>query len=75
VPQAIFTEAGLSFIGVGINPPRPSWGQMVGEAFTYIQSYWFLALFPAIAIALLMMAFVFFGDGLRDALDPRMGQR
>ena len=75
VPQAIFTEAGLSFIGVGINPPRPSWGQMVGESFTYIQSYWFLALFPAIAIALLMMAFVFFGDGLRDALDPRMGQR
>ena len=75
VPQAIFTEASLSFIGVGINPPRPSWGQMVGEYFTYIQSYWFLALFPAIAIAVVMMAFTFFGDGLRDALDPRMQSR
>lgn len=72
VPQAIFAEAGLSFIGVGINPPRPSWGQMVGLYFSYIQSYWYLALFPAIAIALIMMAFTFFGDGLRDALDPRM---
>lgn len=75
VPQAIFTEAGLSFIGVGINPPRPSWGQMVGEYFTYLQSYWYLSLFPAIAIALVMMAFTFFGDGLRDALDPRMQER
>ncbi|HET9014396.1 MAG TPA: ABC transporter permease [Thermomicrobiaceae bacterium] len=72
VPQAIFTEASLSFIGVGVNPPRPSWGQMVGQYFTNIQSYWYLAVFPAIAIAVVMMAFVFFGDGLRDALDPRM---
>ncbi|MDI3339013.1 MAG: ABC transporter permease [Sphaerobacter sp.] len=75
VPEAIFTEAGLSFIGVGINPPRPSWGQMVGEYYIYLQSYWYLALFPAIAIALLMMSFTFFGNGLRDALDPRMQQR
>lgn len=72
VPEAIFAEAGLSFIGVGVNPPRPSWGQMVGEYFTYLQSAWYLSLVPAIAIALIMMAFIFFGDGLRDALDPRM---
>jgi ABC-type dipeptide/oligopeptide/nickel transport system permease subunit len=72
VPQAIFTEASLSFIGVGVTPPRPSWGQMVGQYFTYLQSYWFLAALPAIAIAIVMLAFTFFGDGLRDALDPRM---
>jgi oligopeptide transport system permease protein len=75
VPQAIFTEASLSFIGVGVTPPRPSWGQMVGQYFTFIQSYWFLAAFPAIAIAVVMLAFTFFGDGLRDALDPRMQLR
>ncbi|HEX7102805.1 MAG TPA: ABC transporter permease [Nitrolancea sp.] len=72
VPQAIFTEASLSFIGVGVSPPRPSWGQMVGQYFTYLQAHWFLAVFPAIAIAVVMLAFTFFGDGLRDALDPRM---
>jgi ABC-type dipeptide/oligopeptide/nickel transport system permease subunit len=75
VPQAIFTEASLSFIGVGVTPPRPSWGQMVGQYFTYLQAYWFLAVLPAIAIAVVMLAFTFFGDGLRDALDPRMQQR
>jgi len=72
VPAAIFTEAALSFIGVGISPPTPSWGQMVGEYQQYIRSYWHLATFPAIAIGLTMLAFSFLGDGLRDALDPRM---
>lgn len=72
IPQAIFTEAALSFIGVGISPPTPSWGQMVGEYQTYIRSYWYLATFPSIAIGLTMLAFSFLGDGLRDALDPRM---
>lgn len=75
VPQAIFTEASLSFIGVGIRPPRPSWGQMVGQYFANIQSYWFMAVFPAVAIAVVMLTFTFFGDGLRDALDPRMQRR
>jgi ABC-type dipeptide/oligopeptide/nickel transport system permease subunit len=72
VPQAIFTEASLSFIGVGVSQPRPSWGQMVGQYFTYLQAHWYLAVLPAIAIAIVMLAFTFFGDGLRDALDPRM---
>lgn len=72
IPQAIFTEAALSFIGVGISPPTPSWGQMVGEYQTYLRSYWYLATFPSIAIGLTMLAFSFLGDGLRDALDPRM---
>jgi ABC-type dipeptide/oligopeptide/nickel transport system permease subunit len=75
VPQAIFTEAGLSFIGVGVPPPRPSWGQMVGQYFVNIQSYWFMAVLPAVMIAIVMLTFTFFGDGLRDALDPRMQRR
>lgn len=75
IPLAIFTEASLSFVGVGISPPTPSWGYMVGQNQQYLNSYWFLSLFPALAIALVMMAFTFFGDGLRDALDPRSGKR
>jgi oligopeptide transport system permease protein len=71
IPSAIFTEATLSFIGVGISPPTPSWGQMVGENYQYIRSLWHLATFPVLAIALTMFGFSFFGDGLRDALDPR----
>jgi ABC-type dipeptide/oligopeptide/nickel transport system permease subunit len=72
IPEAIFTEAALSFIGVGINPPTPSWGQMVGEGQQYIRSYWHLCVFPSIAIAITMLAFTFFGDGVRDALDPKL---
>jgi oligopeptide transport system permease protein len=71
IPQIIFAEAALSFIGVGINPPMPSWGQMVGEYQQYLRSNWHMAVFPAIAIALTMLSFTFLGDGLRDALDPR----
>jgi oligopeptide transport system permease protein len=71
IPQAIFTEAALSFIGIGIPEPRPSWGKMAGEYQEYITSYWYMSIFPSIAIAVVMLAFTFFGDGLRDALDPR----
>jgi oligopeptide transport system permease protein len=72
IPEAIFTEAALSFIGVGINPPTPSWGQMVGENQQFLRSYWHLCVFPSIAIAITMLSFTFFGDGVRDALDPKM---
>jgi len=72
IPEAIFTEAALSFIGVGINPPTPSWGQMVGENQQYLRSYWHLCVFPSIAIAVTMLSFTFFGDGVRDALDPKL---
>jgi len=72
IPQAIFTEAALSFIGVGINPPTPSWGQMVGENQQFLRSYWYLCVFPSIAIAVTMLSFTFLGDGVRDALDPKM---
>lgn len=74
IPSAIFTEAGLSFIGIGISPPTPSWGQMVGENANYIRSYWHLATFPGILIALTMLGFQLMGDGLRDALDPKMNE-
>src|SRR5262252_4956233 len=74
IPEAIFTEAALSFIGVGISPPTPSWGQMVGENQQFIRSYWHLCVFPAAGIATIMLAFTLLGDGLRDALDPKLSE-
>jgi oligopeptide transport system permease protein len=74
IPTAIFTEATLSFFGVGINPPTPSWGQMVGQYQVYLRSAPHMAIFPALCIAFTMLAFTFFGDGLRDALDPKMNR-
>jgi oligopeptide transport system permease protein len=73
VPAAIFTEAAVSFAGVGIRPPQASWGQMVGLASQtgYIRTDPHLLLFPVLAIGLTMLAFTFLGDGLRDALDPK----
>jgi oligopeptide transport system permease protein len=71
MPAAIFAEAGLSFLGLGINEPVPSLGKMVADSRSYIQLYWYLGFFPALAIALAVLGFAFMGDGLRDALDPR----
>ena len=71
LPAAIFAEAGLSFLGIGINEPVPSLGKMVADSRQYIQLYWYLGFFPALAIALAVLGFAFTGDGLRDALDPR----
>jgi oligopeptide transport system permease protein len=71
VPQAIFTEAVLSFIGLGVRPPMASWGTMIERGNQAIFSAPHMVLFPAIAIALTMLAFNFLGDGLRDALDPQ----
>jgi ABC-type dipeptide/oligopeptide/nickel transport system permease subunit len=72
IPSAIFAEAGLSFLGVGIDDPIPSWGKMVSESIGYIRVYWYLGIFPTLTIALAMLGFNFVGDGLRDALDPTM---
>jgi oligopeptide transport system permease protein len=71
VPAAIFTEAVLSFIGLGVRPPQASWGTMVQQGNEAIFSAPHLVLFPALVIALTMLAFNFLGDGLRDALDPQ----
>lgn len=70
VPGAMFGEAGLSFLGLGIAPPTPSWGQMIGLYQGYIQTFWHLTVFPAIVLAVTMLAWFLLGDGLRDALDP-----
>ncbi len=72
IPTYIRYEAFLSFIGLGVVPPTPSWGAMISEGSRAIATYPNQALFPAFALFLLMFAFNFLGDGLRDALDPRM---
>jgi oligopeptide transport system permease protein len=72
IPQAIFLEAALSFLGVGIQPPTPTWGQMVFDGYEAIYANPTSVVFPALAIGFTLLAFSFIGDGLRDALDPRM---
>jgi oligopeptide transport system permease protein len=72
IPGYIATEAFLSFIGLGVNPPTPSWGAMISEGATAIRSYPNQTILPALALAITMFAFNFLGDGLRDALDPRL---
>jgi oligopeptide transport system permease protein len=72
IPGYISTEAFLSFIGLGVNPPTPSWGSMISDGARAIRSYPNEAIFPALALAITMFAFNFLGDGLRDALDPRL---
>jgi oligopeptide transport system permease protein len=72
IPQAIFLEAVLSFLGVGIQPPTPTWGQMVFDGYEAIYANPTSVVFPALAIGFTLLAFSFIGDGLRDALDPRM---
>ena len=72
IPAAIFTEAALSFLGIGIRPPEPSWGVMIEDGYAGIFADPQQVIFPGIAVALTMLSFTFVGDGLRDALDPRM---
>ena len=71
---AILAEAALSFFGLGTQPPDPSWGRMLSEGRAYFQQSIWVALFPGLAIMLAVMGFNFLGDGLRDALDPKMKQ-
>lgn len=72
IPQAIFTESFLSFIGLGVSAPMASWGTLANNALSGILTYPYQLFFPAAAIAVTMLAFNFLGDGLRDALDPRL---
>lgn len=72
VPNAILLEASLSFIGLGVDPPMPSWGIMVSEGVAAVQSYPHIIIAPVLAIGLTLLAFNSLGDGLRDALDPLM---
>ena len=72
IPLFISIEAFLSFIGIGVNPPMPSWGSMISDGAEVLRSYPNQVLFPALVLAATMFAFNFLGDGLRDALDPRL---
>ncbi len=72
IPDAIFTEAFLSFIGLGVSAPMASWGVLASEGVNNIRAYPFQLFFPAAAISITMLAFNFLGDGLRDVLDPKM---
>lgn len=74
VANAILAESYISFLGFGIQPPTPSWGNMLNSAQTYLTSAPWLAIVPGIAITLAVTSFNFLGDGLRDALDPRADQ-
>jgi len=72
IPSAMLAEATLSFFGIGIKPPTPSWGVMINEGFVVFSTTAWPVLLPAVCISIVMLAFTFLGDGLRDALDPRM---
>ncbi|MCC5909454.1 MAG: ABC transporter permease [Clostridiaceae bacterium] len=72
VAGAILSAAGLSFIGLGIQPPNPEWGNMLSSGRHYIRDYWHIATFPGVAIMITIFGLNLLGDGLRDALDPRL---
>jgi ABC-type dipeptide/oligopeptide/nickel transport system permease subunit len=69
---AIVIEAALGFLGVGIPPPTPTWGNMLADSLTSLVPRWWLVLFPGLAITVTVLAFNLFGDGIRDTLDPRL---
>ncbi len=72
IGNTIVLEAGLSFLGLGVQPPTPSWGSMVSDGRNVLINAWWVSTFPGLAIVLVVLAFNLVGDGLRDALDPRL---
>ena len=72
IPSAVFTEAYLSFIGLGLQEPNASLGVLINNGYAVLRSYPHALVFPAVIIVLIMVCFSIFGDGLRDALDPKM---
>jgi peptide/nickel transport system permease protein len=72
IAQAITTEASLSFLGLGVPPPTPTWGSMIADGRIYLRTSPWVAIIPGIMIMLIVMAFNLFGDGLRDLLDPKL---
>jgi len=72
IPSAIFTEAFLSFIGLGVSAPMASWGTLANDAVSGLRTYPYQLFYPALFISVTVLAFNFLGDGLRDALDPRL---
>lgn len=72
IPAAIITEASLSFLGLGVMPPTPTWGNIISDGKSYLQNAPWISIFSGISIVLVVMAFNFVGDAVRDALDPRL---
>jgi peptide/nickel transport system permease protein len=72
IGSIILTEAGLSFLGLGVQPPTPSWGNIINEGRDSLLNHWWISTFPGIAILSTVVCFNLIGDGIRDALDPRM---
>jgi ABC-type dipeptide/oligopeptide/nickel transport system permease subunit len=75
IPLAMMLEASLSFLGIGVPPPTPTWGQMINAGIDFMFFYWHLAVFPTAALAITVLTTTLFGDGLRDALDPTLKGR
>lgn len=71
IATSILSAAGLSYLGLGAQPPTPEWGSMLSDARAYLRTGWWMAVFPGLAIMIVVMAFNLLGDGLRDVLDPR----
>jgi peptide/nickel transport system permease protein len=74
VASAVLIESGLSFLGIGVQPPDPSWGNMLTEGKDNIEIAWWLSMFPGLAILITVMGYNLLGEGIRDALDPRLRQ-
>jgi peptide/nickel transport system permease protein len=74
VGYVILVEAALSFLGAGVPPPTPAWGSMIAEGREYVLSAWWVTVWPGVATILIVLAFNFLGDWLRDELDPRLRQ-
>ena len=75
IPTTILLEAALSFLGVGLQPPTPSWGQMLADATDTFDTAWWSMLFPGLALLFTVLAFNLLGDGVQDALNPRSAAR
>jgi len=72
IARIIITESALSFLGLGVPPPTPSWGRMLAESRLYLTIDYWIAVFPGLAITIAVLGVTFLGDGLRDRLDPRL---
>jgi peptide/nickel transport system permease protein len=74
IPAAILTEAGLSFLGLGVQPPHATWGNILNDGRDYIEIAWWMTLYPGLAILVTVLSYNLLGEGIRDALDPRLRQ-
>jgi peptide/nickel transport system permease protein len=74
IPHAILTESALSFLGLGVPPPSATWGNILNEGKDAIEIAWWLSFYPGLAILMTVLAYNLFGEGIRDALDPRLRQ-